>query len=310
MAIKIRRGLDADRLSVVFEEGEVLYTTDTKSFFIGDGVTAGGNQIGGTTAAELLKTEVHNATGATLTAGQVVYLSGNTGNKPNAVLAKADAEATSSKTIGLIITNISNNANGYIATDGLLTDLNTSMFVAGDMLWLSDSVAGGVTTIVPDTPNHAVFIGYVVRAHASQGSILIHIQNGYELNELHDVKITSVADGDGLIYDSTLGYWKNSDTVTTQGNTFNTASKLVQLDASAKLPAVDGSQLTNLPILSYIRRHDFNGYDYLGYAITGSSESDSVWKITRLTISSAGVVTANQTATNVKWTDRYTVIYT
>lgn len=36
--------------------------------------------------------------------------------------------------------------------------------------------------------------------------------------------------------------------VTTQGNTFNTANKLVQLDASAKLPAVDGSQLTNLSI--------------------------------------------------------------
>lgn len=250
MAIKIRRGLDADRLSVVFEEGEVLYTTDTKSFFIGDGVTAGGNQIGGTTTAELLKTEVHNATGATLTAGQVVYLSGNTGNKPNAVLAKADAEATSSKTIGLIITNIANNANGYIATDGLLADLNTSMFAPGDMLWLSDSIAGGVTTIIPDTPNHAVFIGYVVSAHPTQGKILIHIQNGYELNELHDVKITSVANGDGLIYDSTLGYWKNSDTVTTQGNTFNTASKLVQLDASAKLPAVDGSQLTNLPSYS------------------------------------------------------------
>lgn len=281
MAIKIRRGLDADRTSVIFEEGEVLYTTDTKSFFIGDGVTAGGNQIGGTTAAELLKTEVHNATGSTLTAGQVVYLSGNTGNKPNAVLAKADAEATSSKTIGLVIINIANNANGYIATDGLLGDLNTSMFAPGDLLWLSDSIAGGVTTIVPDTPNHAVFIGYVVAAHPTQGKILIHIQNGYELNELHDVKITSVANGESLTYSSSLGYWKNtlidktsiglgnvtnvdttnasnissgtlsdsrlSTNVTTQGNTFNSANKLVQLDGTAKLPAVDGSQLTNLP---------------------------------------------------------------
>lgn len=247
MAIKIRRGLEADRTSVIFEEGEVLYTTDTKSFFIGDGVTAGGNQIGGTTAAELLKTEVHNATGATLTAGQVVYLSGNTGNKPNAVLAKADAEATSSKTIGLIILNIANNANGDIATDGLLSDIDTSAFAPGDLLWLSDSIAGGVTTVAPDTPNHAVFIGYVVAAHPTQGKILIHIQNGYELNELHDVKITSVANGDGLIYDSTLGYWKNSAEFTTQGNTFNAANKLVQLDATAKLPAVDGSQLTNLP---------------------------------------------------------------
>ena len=36
--------------------------------------------------------------------------------------------------------------------------------------------------------------------------------------------------------------------VTKQGNTFNGASELVQLDADSKLPAVDGSNLTNLPI--------------------------------------------------------------
>ncbi len=37
------------------------------------------------------------------------------------------------------------------------------------------------------------------------------------------------------------------DNITTQGNTFNGANQLVQLDASGKLPAIDGSQLTNLP---------------------------------------------------------------
>lgn len=37
------------------------------------------------------------------------------------------------------------------------------------------------------------------------------------------------------------------DNITTQGNTFNGAGQLVQLDSSGKLPAVDGSQLTNLP---------------------------------------------------------------
>lgn len=37
------------------------------------------------------------------------------------------------------------------------------------------------------------------------------------------------------------------DNITTQGNTFNGANQLVQLDATGKLPAIDGSQLTNLP---------------------------------------------------------------
>jgi hypothetical protein len=49
------------------------------------------------------------------------------------------------------------------------------------------------------------------------------------------------------ITSGTLGDARLTANVTTQGNTFNTANKLVQLDATAKLPAIDGSQLTNLP---------------------------------------------------------------
>jgi hypothetical protein len=59
--------------------------------------------------------------------------------------------------------------------------------------------------------------------------------------------------------------------------------------------------------LSY--RHDFNVYDYLGKAASGSSESASVWTITRLTIASDGTATVG-TATNVDWTNRYTHTYT
>lgn len=49
------------------------------------------------------------------------------------------------------------------------------------------------------------------------------------------------------ISSGTLSDSRLSANVTTQGNTFNVANKLVQLDGTAKLPAVDGSQLTNLP---------------------------------------------------------------
>jgi hypothetical protein len=58
--------------------------------------------------------------------------------------------------------------------------------------------------------------------------------------------------------------------------------------------------------LSY--RHDFNVYDYLGKAASGSSEGASVWTITRLTIASDGTATVG-TATNVDWTNRYTHTY-
>ena len=46
MALRLRRGLDLDRVGVVFAEGELVYTTDTKRLHIGDGVTAGGIPAG------------------------------------------------------------------------------------------------------------------------------------------------------------------------------------------------------------------------------------------------------------------------
>jgi hypothetical protein len=61
---------------------------------------------------------------------------------------------------------------------------------------------------------------------------------------------------------------------------------------------------------AYIFRHDYQSpYDYLGKAISGSAESANVWLITRLNISSDGS-TIIQSATNVAWTNRYSVIYT
>jgi hypothetical protein len=45
MALKLRRGSDAQRLEIIPEEGELIYTTDTKSLFVGDGTTIGGNGI-------------------------------------------------------------------------------------------------------------------------------------------------------------------------------------------------------------------------------------------------------------------------
>lgn len=56
--------------------------------------------------------------------------------------------------------------------------------------------------------------------------------------------------GDGVTAYNSLDYMGAGDlpdNVTTQGNTFNGASQLVQLDSTGKLPAIDGSQLTNLP---------------------------------------------------------------
>jgi hypothetical protein len=47
MALLLRRGVDADRSGITPAEGELIYTTDTKKVYVGDGATAGGNEVTG-----------------------------------------------------------------------------------------------------------------------------------------------------------------------------------------------------------------------------------------------------------------------
>jgi len=44
--IIVRRGIDSERTSVLFSEGELGYAVDTKRLFVGDGYTLGGTPVG------------------------------------------------------------------------------------------------------------------------------------------------------------------------------------------------------------------------------------------------------------------------
>lgn len=150
-----------------------------------------------------------NNTGSTIGAGKVVYLSGATGNKPTIALALASGEATSDRTIGLTVESIANNADGKVIISGAAENIDTSAFNAGDVVYLSASVAGGMTTTLPTQPYHGVVIGVVTRANPTVGSVEVAINNYQELQELSDVLIASKANLDLLSWDSASGTWQN-----------------------------------------------------------------------------------------------------
>jgi hypothetical protein len=150
-----------------------------------------------------------NETGSTLTKGTVVYISGGAGNKPLLAKALATGDATSAQTIGLVTADIPNNSNGDVTIRGQLKDIDTSAFSVGAQLYLSGTTAGTYTATKTLAPTHLVYVGIVVRSNATEGAIEVAVQNGYELEELHDVSITSPSNGQVLKYDSTDGLWKN-----------------------------------------------------------------------------------------------------
>jgi plastocyanin len=154
-----------------------------------------------------------NETGATLAKGKPVYVTGAVGasGKIKVGLSSNVAEAQSSKTFGFTAESISNNGEGQVITEGLLSNINTVGGADGDPVWLgaSGSLIFGLAN-KPKAPQHLVFLGIVVRGeNANNGSIFVKIQNGFELEELHNVLIKSPANAQALVYDSASGLWKN-----------------------------------------------------------------------------------------------------
>lgn len=165
---------------------------------------------------------VRNQTGSSIAAFKVVYVSGASGNKALISLAQANYESTSSKTFGVTRSLIANNTDSDVIVSGLLNGVDTSSYAEGDVLWLSPSVAGGVTTTKPTAPNHAVFVGIVTRSHPTSGTVELNIQNGYELDELHDVNISGAVEGQVLKRESGLWTNKTIEYVHTQSSASNT----------------------------------------------------------------------------------------
>jgi hypothetical protein len=166
-------------------------------------------------ASDNLITEVYNSTGATLTKGTIVYINGGQGNLPTITKAQANSDATSAQTFGWVRDDISNMSNGFVVVIGKLENLNTNGLGNGTQLYLSPTIAGTYTTTKPVAPQHLVYVGIVVRDHPTQGVIEVKIQNGYELDEIHDVKITSPVDGQFLTWDATQSVWKNASAAST-----------------------------------------------------------------------------------------------
>lgn len=235
--------------------------------------------IDGTGALQTFPTSVsivqHSVkAGEVLTKGQAVYVS--SANGTNMIVSKASntTEGLSSKTMGLITTDLALNGQGYVITEGLLEGLNTNSANVGDPVWLgtNGNLIYGLSN-KPYAPAHLVYIGIVTRKNANNGEIFVRVQNGFEVKELHDVSAQSPSNGDSLVYNSSNSLWEATTT---------------------KLEVLHAWDSTN-------------SYDYMGVAKFGTATSVSTWTITRIIIASNGTTTKG-TATG-SWDNRASLTY-
>jgi hypothetical protein len=203
---------------------------------------AGGNvqlQMG-----SMLVAYVRNAEATTLNKGEVVYLFGATGNRASVKRASNAADSSSSKTIGLVAESIGANQNGFIITQGVLDGLSLgSPYVQGDSVYLGNT-PGTFTRVKPTQPDHIVFIGVVERANAGNGQLYIRPQNGFELEELHDVLITSPQNNQTILWNSATTLWVNS--TLTIGTISGLSTDLATRVASVTSGITGSTQITNM----------------------------------------------------------------
>lgn len=111
--------------------------------------------------------EVRNNSGATIAKGDPVYV---TGFSTKTTVAKSLGNTLAHfPVIGLATTSITNGSDGVVIVSGIFSDVNTSSYTAGNILYVA--TAGGLTTTQPTTGSGAV--GVVLKSNATTGVILV-----------------------------------------------------------------------------------------------------------------------------------------
>jgi hypothetical protein len=137
--------------------------------------------------------------------------------------------------MGLLASGGAQNDIVFVVTEGLVAGIDTSTASAGDPVWLGTNgqlIFGLLNK--PYAPAHLVFIGIVTRAQQNNGEIFVKVQNGFELQELHNVQITATpADNTVLSYENSSSLYKMKSIATLLGYTPVTNARQLTINGTA-----------------------------------------------------------------------------
>jgi len=122
--------------------------------------------------------EVHcrNNTGTEIPAGSVVMATGTIGSSGRITVAPyvADGNTDVRFMLGVTAETIAADADGKVLSFGKIKNVDTSAYTEGDILYVSTTVAGGLTATEPASPNMSVPVAIVVNA-ASNGTLFVRV---------------------------------------------------------------------------------------------------------------------------------------
>lgn len=144
--------------------------TTTGGIFTGDG--SGLTNLPAAASTDAVTVNAKKASAGTISVGQAVHLVGHNGTEFTVELADADT-ASLMPSVGIASTTITDGTAGTVVLQGLVNNMNTSAWSAGDSLYI-DTTAGALTNVKPTgAANLIQRIGEVASVNASTGRILV-----------------------------------------------------------------------------------------------------------------------------------------
>lgn len=159
---------------------------------------------------------VRNTTGVTISNGTPVMFAGTIGGSGRVLItpAIADGSIISSYILGVATEDILNNADGHVTWFGKVRGLNTTGSLYGetwndsDSIYVSPTTAGFLTNVPPQAPNDQIFIGFIINAHATVGSLSVGPSWRGKLTDLSDVNGTPLTtSGQILVWNQANSYF-------------------------------------------------------------------------------------------------------
>jgi len=186
---------------------------------------------------------VTNDEAITINKGQPVYMYSAQGDRVSVKLAYNTGDATSAKTLGICAEDIAAGQAGMVLCQGVQDGLNLGAYTAGDTLYLG-ATAGTLTATKPYAPNHLVYIGVVERANSGNGRLYVRIQNGYEMDELHNVSAQNPSNGQVLIYNASTSLWEKNTLTDGTGISITEGAGSITIANSGVTSAVAGTGIS------------------------------------------------------------------
>ena len=187
MALQIRRGTAGQRTGITPAEGELLYTTDTKLVYVGDGSTAGGNIISGGGGGDVVS-DTTPQLGGDLDINGYKIVSSSNGN------IELDPNGT-----GDIILhgNLTIDPNGNVSKTGVLNFSSTGLLSFGN-----NTVDGNVY-ITRNTHSSLFGAGFTFAQHHATAD---SVNFGFYRTRGTGLSPTAVLNGDDLADISFVGW--------------------------------------------------------------------------------------------------------